>query len=42
MMTPFAVNLTDQDMRDLAAYYAYLPRLPGLPPEPQHADARGS
>ena len=27
-MSPFALNMTDQDMRDLAAYYAYLPRLP--------------
>ncbi len=28
VMTPFALNMTEQDMRDLAAYYAYLPRLP--------------
>ena len=28
VMTPFAVNLSDQDMLDLAAYYAYLPRVP--------------
>jgi cytochrome c553 len=27
-MSPFAANLSDQDMRDLAAYYAYLPQLP--------------
>jgi cytochrome c553 len=29
VMTPFALNMSEQDMRDLAAYYAYLPRLPG-------------
>jgi cytochrome c553 len=28
IMTPFALPLSDQDMIDLAAYYAYLPRLP--------------
>lgn len=28
VMAPLVVNLSDQDMRDLAAYYAYLPRLP--------------
>jgi cytochrome c553 len=27
VMTPFAENLSDQDIVDLAAYYAYLPRL---------------
>jgi cytochrome c553 len=27
IMTPMIENLSDQDMRDLAAYYAYLPRL---------------
>jgi cytochrome c553 len=27
-MSPMAVNLSDQDMRDLAAYYASLPRPP--------------
>lgn len=27
-MSPFAVAMSGQDMRDLAAYYAYLPRLP--------------
>lgn len=26
VMTPLVENLSDQDMRDLAAYYAYLPR----------------
>jgi len=33
VMTPFAINLTERDMADLAAYYAYLPRLPGYHPE---------
>ena len=28
MMQPLVADLSDQDMRDLAAYYAYLPRLP--------------
>jgi cytochrome c553 len=32
VMSPRVVNLTDQDMRDLAAYYEYLPRLPGFHP----------
>jgi cytochrome c553 len=32
IMTPFAVNLSDQDMLDLAAYYSYLPRLPAYHP----------
>ncbi len=32
VMTPFAINLSEQDMIDLAAYYAYLPRLPGYHP----------
>jgi len=27
IMAPLAQNLSDQDMRDLAAYYAYLPRM---------------
>lgn len=35
VMTPFALNLTDQEIADLAAYYAYLPRLPAYHPEPQ-------
>jgi cytochrome c553 len=35
IMSPFAVNLTERDMADLAAYYAYLPRLPGYHPEKQ-------
>jgi cytochrome c553 len=34
VMSPFAVKLSEQDMQDLAAYYSYLPRLPGFhPPE---------
>jgi cytochrome c553 len=33
VMSPFATNLSDQDIADLAAYYAYLPRLPGYHPE---------
>jgi cytochrome c553 len=32
VMTPFAVNLSEQDMQDLAAYYHYLPRLPPYHP----------
>ncbi|EJJ25335.1 c-type cytochrome [Rhizobium sp. CF142] len=32
VMSPFAVKLTEQDMQDLAAYYSYLPRLPGFHP----------
>ena len=28
VMTPFAANLSNQDMLDVAAYYAYLPRVP--------------
>ncbi|WP_028133724.1 c-type cytochrome [Bradyrhizobium japonicum] len=35
VMSPFAVNLTDQEIADLAAYYAYLPRLPAYHPTPQ-------
>jgi cytochrome c553 len=32
VMAPLVADLSDADMRDLAAYYAYLPRLPDLPP----------
>ena len=32
VMTPFALNLSERDMTDLAAYYAFLPRLPGYHP----------
>jgi cytochrome c553 len=35
VMSPFAVNLTDQEIADLATYYAYLPRLPAYHPTPQ-------
>jgi cytochrome c553 len=40
VMSPRVASLSDQDMRDLAAYYAYLPRLPpyhplSSGPEPQ-------
>jgi cytochrome c553 len=40
VMTPFATNLTDEEIADLAAYYAYLPRLPAYHPEPQLAPTR--
>ena len=40
VMTPFAADLSDQDIADLAAYYAYLPRLPAYHPEPQLRPAR--
>lgn len=33
VMSPMAVDLSDQDIIDLAAYYAYLPRLSGDHPE---------
>jgi cytochrome c553 len=32
VMAPLVANLSDADMRDLAAYYAYLPRLSDQPP----------
>jgi cytochrome c553 len=32
VMSPFTQHLSDQDMIDLAAYYAYLPRLPAYHP----------
>ena len=31
VMAPFAYALSDEDMRDIAAYYAYLPRMPAPP-----------
>jgi len=34
VMAPMVADLSDQDMADLAAYYAYLPRLPGYHPTP--------
>jgi cytochrome c553 len=35
VMTPFAQRLTEQQMIDLATYYAYLPRLPAYHPQQQ-------
>lgn len=35
VMSPFAVGLTDNEITDLANYYAYLPRLPAYHPTPQ-------
>jgi cytochrome c553 len=35
VMSPFAANMSNQDMLDLAAYYAYLPRVPS-----PHVDTR--
>ena len=35
VMSPFARNLSDQDITDIAAYYAYLPRLPAYHPVAQ-------
>ncbi|MFP3184162.1 MAG: c-type cytochrome [Paraburkholderia sp.] len=32
-MTPMVVDLSDQDMKDLAAYYSYLPRLRAYHPD---------
>jgi cytochrome c553 len=32
VMSPFALGLSEQDMIDLASYYAYLPRLPAFHP----------
>lgn len=32
IMSPFAANLTDQEIADVAVYYAYLPRLPAYHP----------
>jgi cytochrome c553 len=40
VMSPFAVNLTDQEIVDLAAYYGYLPRLPAYHPVPQQPRPR--
>ena len=34
VMSPFAVNLSNQDMLDVAAYYAYLPRVPSHKVDP--------
>lgn len=35
VMSPFTINLGERDMVDLAAYYAYLPRLPAYHPAGQ-------
>ena len=35
VMSPMVQTLSDQDMRDLAAYYAFLPKLPGYHPANQ-------
>src|ERR1700709_117947 len=40
IMSPFAVKLSEQDMLDLAAYYAYLPRQPGRQPDSAAAAPR--
>lgn len=40
VMSPFAVSLSDQDIADLAAYYAYLPRLPAFHPVEQLSKPR--
>jgi len=40
VMSPRVSGLSDQDMRDLAAYFAYLPRLPGYHPTGERAAAR--
>jgi cytochrome c553 len=33
VMTPFAVKLSEKDILDIAAYYAFMPRQPGLHPD---------
>jgi cytochrome c553 len=35
VMAPLVADLSDKDMRDLAAYYAYLPRVTRPPPIPE-------
>jgi cytochrome c553 len=37
IMSPFAANLSNQDMLDIAAYYAYLPRVPSNKLDPAMA-----
>jgi len=37
VMSPFAANLSNQDMLDIAAYYAYLPRVPSNKLDPAMA-----
>jgi cytochrome c553 len=39
-MSPFAANLSEQDMQDVAVYYAFLPRLPGYHPNPPSSQPR--
>lgn len=39
IMEPLVANLSDQDMRDLAAYYAYLPRERTYSPGQEQGDA---
>ncbi len=39
VMSPFAANLSNQDMLDVAAYYAYLPRVPSNKLDPAIAGA---
>lgn len=39
VMSPMVPTLSDQDMRDLAAYYASLPKLPGYHPSGQPVPA---
>jgi cytochrome c553 len=34
VMSPFAVNMSNQDMLDVAAYYSYLPRVPSSRVDP--------
>src|SRR6202012_3872960 len=40
VMSPFAANLSDQEIADLAAYYSYLPRLPAFHPVEQLSKPR--
>jgi cytochrome c553 len=40
IMSPFAVDLTDQEIADLSAYYAFLPRLPAYQPAPEQPKPR--
>jgi cytochrome c553 len=37
VMSPFAANMSNQDMLDVAAYYAYLPRVPSNRLDTEHA-----
>ena len=40
VMSPFAANLSDREITDVAAYYSYLPRLPAFHPVEQHPKPR--